>query len=222
MAVDEAMFRVAARGDGVPTLRLYRWQPPALSIGYFQDADSDLVRQSVARGYSFIRRPTGGLAVLHENDVSYSMVGVLGRDRFPPTKLEAYRLAHLGIERALSTLGTKAWLYEQDSEREQAGLCSSALTTFDLLGTKGKIAGSAQRKSKKVLLQHGSISLQDSTPAHLLMAEIASGFRQALGIELEEDVLSEEETALATELARHRYENSEWNWKGRGLSLRRA
>jgi lipoate-protein ligase A len=222
MAVDEAMFRVAAREETLPTLRFYQWQPPALSIGYFQDAGSDLVRESVARGYALIRRPTGGLAVLHENDLSYSMVGILGHHRFPPDKLEAYRLAHLGLERALSTFGTKAWLYEQDSERDQRGLCSSALTTYDLLGAKGKIAGSAQRKSRKALLQHGSISLQDSMSPHLLMTEVANGFRQVLCIELEEDVLSEEEIALATELASEKYEKSEWNYQGRGLSLRRA
>lgn len=222
MAVDEAMFRVAARGDGVPTLRLYQWQPPALSIGYFQDAGSDLMREFLARGYAFIRRPTGGLAVLHENDVSYSMVGILGRDRFPPNKLEAYRLAHLSLERALSVLGMSTWLYERDSEREQSGLCSSALTTYDLLGAKGKIAGSAQRKSKKALLQHGSIALQDFVAPQLFMTQVADGFRQVLGIELEEDTLSQEEIALAGELAREKYEKTEWNHRGRGLSLRRA
>lgn len=222
MAIDEAIFKAIIENKVPPTLRLYTWNPPALSIGYFQDTESPLIEEYLKKGYPLVRRPTGGLAVLHEDEMSYSMTGVLARDSFPVNRQEAYRKAHKSITKALLDLGFEAKLSREQKPGINDAFCSASRLPYDIiLEHKGKIGGSAQRKSGKVLLQHGSISLPEEVDRDYLRDKIAENFGKVLGIKLETQNLTDEEISLSKKLVEEKYGKWKWNYKGRFLFLKR-
>ena len=165
MAVDEAIFRARAEGLAPPTLRLYRWRPPAVSLGRFQALDERVgvaaIRQ---RGYGLVRRPTGGRAILHNDELTYSVVVREADVAGGETLMASYREISRGIEAGLGTLGVEAVL---GSERDLGGQPAKALPTIcfakaarcDLVAQGRKVVGSAQTRSRGVILQHGSIPL---------------------------------------------------------------
>jgi len=222
MAIDEAIFKAIIENKVPPTLRLYTWNPPALSIGYFQDTESPLIEEYLKKGYPLVRRPTGGLAVLHEDEMSYSMTGVLAKDGFPVNRQEAYRQAHESIRTALLDLGFEAKLSREQEPGTNNAFCSASWLPYDIiLEHKGKIGGSAQRKSGKVLLQHGSISLPEEVDRDYLGDKIAENFGKVLGIELNQQELTDEEISLSKKLVEEKYGKWKWNYKGRFLFLKR-
>jgi len=222
MAIDEAIFKQIVADKVAPTLRLFAWNPPAVSIGYFQDAASPEIQDYLTKGYPLIRRPTGGLAVLHQDDMSYSMAGVLAKDGFPASGQEAYRKAHESIRKALVSLGFQANLSRQEKPSVNKAFCSANWLPYDvILEQKGKIGGSAQRKSGRVLLQHGSVSLPQGVGQDDLTDKIVQNFRQVLGIELERQQLTDEEILLSEKLVKDKYGKWKWNHKGRFLFLGR-
>jgi len=220
MAIDEAIFKLTVEDKVPPTLRLYTWNTPALSIGYFQNTESPLIREYLTRGYPLVRRPSGGLAVLHENEMSYSMTGVMARDGFPCNIREAYQKAHESIRKALLTLGLETTLSKEPKSGTNNVFCSASWLPYDIiLEHKGKIGGSAQRKSGNVLLQHGSISLPEELDRDCLSNKIAENFGKVLSIELEQQELTDEEFSVSEELAEKKYGQWEWNHRGRFLFL---
>jgi lipoate-protein ligase A len=222
MAIDEAIFKAIIENKVAPTLRLYTWNPPALSIGYFQDAESPLIAEYLEKGYPLVRRPTGGLAVLHEDEMSYSMTGIMARDGFPGNVREAYRKAHESITKALLDLGFEAKLSQEEKPGINDAFCSASWLPYDIiLKHKGKIGGSAQRKSSEVLLQHGSISLPEEVDRDYLRDKIAENFGKVLAIKLETQNLTDEEISLSKKLIEGKYGQWKWNYKGRFLFLKR-
>lgn len=222
MAIDEAIFKLTVEDKVPPTLRLYTWNPPALSIGYFQNTESPLIKEYLTKGYPLVRRPTGGLAVLHEDEISYSMTGVMARDGFPYNVREAYRKAHESIRKALLNLGLETTLSQEQKTGPNNALCSASWLPYDvILEHKGKIGGSAQRKSGNVLLQHGSISLPEELDRDYLRDKIAENFGKVLGIELEQQELTDEEFSLSEKLTEKKYRQWKWNYRGRFLFLNR-
>jgi lipoate-protein ligase A len=162
MAVDEAIFRARAEGLAPPTLRLYGWRPPAVSLGRFQALDERIdvaaIRQ---RGYGLVRRPTGGRAILHSDELTYSVVvretDIAGGE----TLMASYREISRGIEAGLGSLGVRA---AQGAERDGGGralptICFAKAARCDLVADGRKVVGSAQTRSRGVILQHGSIPL---------------------------------------------------------------
>jgi lipoate-protein ligase A len=109
MAVDEALMLCVARGDAPPTLRLYGWRPPGVSLGYFQEVEGQIdVAECKRRGYTVVRRPTGGRAILHDDEVTYS-VAVRQQDLPGGERLLAsYREISRGVEEGLRTIGVAA------------------------------------------------------------------------------------------------------------------
>jgi len=222
MAIDEAIFKLTVEDKVPPTLRLYTWNPPALSIGYFQNTESPPIKEYLAKGYPLVRRPTGGLAVLHEDEISYSMTGVMARGGFPCNVREAYWKAHESIRKALLNLGLETTLSQEQKTGTNNALCSASWLPYDIiLERKGKIGGSAQRKSGNVLLQHGSISLPEEPDQDYLRDKIAENFGKVLGIELEQQELIDEEVSLSEKLAEKKYGQWKWNYRGRFLFLNR-
>ncbi len=163
MAVDEAIFRARAEGLAPPTLRLYRWHPPAVSLGRFQALDERIDTQAICRrGYGLVRRPTGGRAILHADELTYSVVvheaDIAGGD----VLMASYREISRGIEAGLAYLGVEAALgTEGAGPREKAlpTICFAKAARCDLVAGGRKIVGSAQTRSRGVILQHGSIPL---------------------------------------------------------------
>jgi len=215
MAIDEAIFRLMAENKLPATLRLYTWNPPALSIGYFQNTESPLITEYLKKGYPLVRRPTGGLAVLHKDEMSYSMVGTFARDGFPVSKQEAYKKAHESIRKALSDLGFEVNLYQEEKLWYKGDLCSSSWIAYDIiLGGKGKIGGSAQRTNGEVLLQHGCISLPEEVNRDCLREKVVENFEKIFQIKLKQQELTDVELSLSKKLVKEKYEKWDWNYKG--------
>ncbi|MEW5933385.1 MAG: biotin/lipoate A/B protein ligase family protein, partial [Bacillota bacterium] len=111
MAVDEAIMLAHARGEVPPTLRFYGWRPPALSLGYAQKAEREVDLEACRRaGVDVVRRPTGGRAVLHDREVTYSVV--ISTALFPGSVVETYRRLSAGLVEGLRLLGLQAEVQE--------------------------------------------------------------------------------------------------------------
>ena len=168
MAVDEAMLRAVEAGAAPPTLRLYRWDPPAVSIGYFQEWERSVNEEACRQaGIDIVRRPTGGRAVFHYDEVTYSVVLPPGHPMGGRTVMEGYRRISEALLAGLRRLGIEAELARppgvpQGRGREAlAGACFDAASRYELEWRGRKIAGSAQvRRASGAMLQHGSIPLR--------------------------------------------------------------
>jgi lipoate-protein ligase A len=163
MAMDEAIFRVNHREDSLPTLRTYRWCPPSISLGYFQKTRDEVDVAACSRYHiDIVRRPTGGKAVLHENDLTYAVIAKEHNPLFTPDILGTYRIISGCIADSLSELGIYAEMSvdgRTSGDDSLKAVCFSSPSHFELLVNKRKICGSAQVRSRGVFLQHGSILL---------------------------------------------------------------
>jgi lipoyl(octanoyl) transferase len=173
MAVDEALLESAVAG-GSPVFRLYRWSEPTLSLGYFQPvADRQAHRASL--GCPLVRRRSGGGAILHHHELTYALIVPPERESHTPQ--QHYDLVHDAIVEILTPFAAGAGLMVRKSagiKRSPAAepfLCFERRAVGDVVladhdaGTDVKVAGSAQRKHRGAILQHGSILITRSTAA---------------------------------------------------------
>jgi lipoate-protein ligase A len=166
MALDEAIYRSNHTKNAPPTLRFYEWSKPSVSLGYFQDAKEEVDLQACQRqGIDVVRRPTGGKAVLHGQDLTYALVAKETNPLFPKDILGTYKVISQCIAEGLSSLGIKAVMSPE--LRKMTGslkaFCFSEPSRYELLVRGKKICGSAQARSHGVFLQHGSV-LMDFNP----------------------------------------------------------
>lgn len=163
MARDLAIAGEVASGTAPPTLRFYRWDPPAVSLGRFQDAAAVVDREACRRlGVDLVRRPTGGRAVLHCRELTYSIAVPESHPLIPRDILEAYRLLSRGILDAFRRLGIPAGL-APGTERGGGpvpGSCFDTASAYEVRVAGKKVVGSAQLRQDGVLLQHGAILLE--------------------------------------------------------------
>lgn len=165
MAIDEAMLILHSQGKVPPTIRFYGWKPATLSIGYFQKVEKEIHLEAVQRhGLGFVRRPTGGRAVLHDQELTYSVVVSESHPMIPQAVTEAYRVISMGLLYGFKDLGLDAYFSTPKSEKEKEALkqprsavCFDAPSWYELVVEGRKVAGSAQTRQKGVILQHGSI-----------------------------------------------------------------
>jgi len=163
LALDEAVFRLAREGKSPPTVRFYAWSPAAVSVGYFQrwerQIDPDACRR---QGVGVYRRITGGRAVLHRDEITYS-VACGGSSALLGTDLQtSYRTIGCALAEGLRLLGVKAELAPPSSgkdARRAAGhpSCFAASSGHEIGAGGRKLAGSAQKREGSDFLQHGSI-----------------------------------------------------------------
>ncbi|MBI5234722.1 MAG: lipoate--protein ligase family protein [Deltaproteobacteria bacterium] len=156
MAIDEAMLKAADSGlAGTPTLRLYEWREAAVSIGYLQD-----IAFFSNVGLPVVRRITGGRAVLHGTDLTYSFVLDSHHPLFSQGILGVYKAISRSIVGALRALGVDAdFARPCAASDERSEACFHTPSRQEVLVNGKKIAGSAQRRLKNALLLHGSIML---------------------------------------------------------------
>ena len=248
MGVDEALLATAIR-TGRPSLRFYRWQGPWLSLGYGQRLDRERIAACSSAGVGVVRRVTGGRAVLHGSDLTYALAAREGQ--LPPGLMASYDLVAEILVSALGTLGVEAVasgspLHHGRAFRAQLeadpgrSLDGSSAASFDCFARPAnreicvagrKLAGSAQRRAKGGILQHGSIRLCADPPAarsasslagvgatslaelgadcapEVLQAACVEAFERALG-QLEVGDLSTEERAGADERVRNHRRDS--------------
>jgi lipoate-protein ligase A len=160
MALDEALMD-RARATGEWTLRVYGWATPTISLGRNQSArdryDLDRIR---SRGLAVVRRPTGGRAILHDREVTYSVTAPTGA---AGELGESYRRINALLVAALNTLGVAASVASPSTRAISPGMspCFDTPAAGELVVDGGKLAGSAQWRIDGALLQHGSILVGD-------------------------------------------------------------
>ena len=233
MGMDEAVLNSVSTGEAPPTLRLYRWSPPCVTVGYFQGLEAEVDLEACRRsGVDAVRRLTGGGAVFHDAEITYSLVLPLAHELAPDDILESYRLICMGLIRGLAILGVE-----------------SAFEPINDIAAGGKkLSGNAQTRRHGCLLQHGTVLL-DLDPERMfsllkvpaeklkgrlieeVQARVTSlrallgrevsyeeaasalrrGFAEAWGAELVQGAFSEAEAVQARLLAAERFSRPEWN-----------
>lgn len=235
MALDEAIMLEVSKGSSPITMRFYGWSPPAVSIGYFQGMEEEVdVEKCKELGIDFIRRTTGGGAVFHESEVTYSISIPISDGRVPENMLESYRVICGGVVEGLRLLGIDSAFHPLN----------------DIIAGGRKISGSAQTRKQGTVLQHGTLltdvnvekmfsllkvpdekirdkliknvkervtsvshQLDQSVPFEKVVSALKEGFEKQMGITLEEGDISENELKLAEDLRIEKYSMDEWNFK---------
>lgn len=168
MAVDEAILRCFEPLSSLSVLRFYLWEPPGLSLGYFQKAcEIDLPSCKIS-GADLVRRPTGGRAILHEHEITYSIVMPVSNGVFPDSSvLESFKKINQALCRGLNLLGLPAVLVPHEKKANPAdpknlkvSACFASPSWYEVQVDGKKLLGSAQTRKKGVLLQHGSLLLR--------------------------------------------------------------
>jgi lipoate-protein ligase A len=161
MAIDEAILTHHLRGDVPPTLRVFRWSQPAISLGRFQNVEREIEQARChERGVTLVRRPTGGRAVYHQDEFTYSIV-IGKRNGIPSGVVAAYAYLSEGLLAALQLLGVQAEMSDERIKKHPSAACFAASTQADLTSGGFKLVGSAQVWKGDVLLQQGSLPLED-------------------------------------------------------------
>jgi len=161
MAVDEAVWQAVAQGWVPPTLRLYGWEPPCLSLGRHQPL-AEVDRKALHRaGHGLVRRPTGGRAILHADELTYSVAVPLTDPRVRGGVLESCQRLSEGLVEALRLLGVRNVAAHQGGQRlpPTSPVCFEAPSPFEITVDGRKLIGSAQMRGRGTLLQHGSLPL---------------------------------------------------------------
>jgi lipoyl(octanoyl) transferase len=167
MAIDEAILQTHSRGLVPPTVRFYGWNPATLSIGYFQRALKEVDFDSLKeQGLGFIRRATGGRAVLHDKELTYSVIVSEAHPMMPSSINESYRVLSMGLLEGFRELGFHAEMVSLADEEEKAkytsmgsAACFDSPSWYELVVEGRKVVGSAQVRQLHTILQHGSILL---------------------------------------------------------------
>lgn len=242
MAIDEAILTARTRNLAPNTIRFYRWNPSAVSIGKFQNIENEVQLDKCKKyGVDVVRRITGGGAVYHdtEGEITYSVVA--NKKDLKAENINAvYAKFYGGIAEALKILGINADFNE-----------GNAKTCPNLTVNSKKISGSAQSHKKGVVLQHGTLLIDvdleemftflrvpwaktcievinvaknkiTSTKKELgktvsveeVNNALSEGFKKALNIQLLEDELTPYENEIASKLYKEKYTTDEWNFKG--------
>ncbi len=233
MAVDEAVLEAVAQGKQLPTLRLYGWNPSAITLGYFQSLQEEVDAQKCKENnVDIVRRITGGGAVYHDKEITYSFIireadGLITKDI-----LASYKQISGGVIQALTSFG----------------LQTEFVPINDLIVNGKKVSGNAQTRKQKTILQHGTILLDVNVKKMFSLLKVAdekirdkmiatveervtsvkqqtgkevsyaametaliAGFKEVLNIELLPGVLSIEEQQRAAEVEKEKYRNVHWN-----------
>lgn len=163
MAVDEALLEQAqaGRGTSLPTLRLYAWHPACLSLGHaqpFADVDNTRLRE---HGWDVVRRATGGRAILHTDELTYSITGNAEEPVLAGGVLESYNRLAQALLLVIQTLGLPVEIKEGKSNDGAIPnpVCFEVPSTYEITVAGKKLIGSAQARKKEAVLQHGSLPL---------------------------------------------------------------
>ncbi len=167
MAMDELLMEKHRKGEIPPVIRLYEWQTPTLSLGYFQKATKEIDIEKVKEyKYQMVRRLTGGRGVLHDKELTYSIVVAEDHPRMPHTVTESYRIISSGLLQGFKNLGLDAYFSVPDTDEKKKSLtnvrssvCFDTPSWYELVVEGRKIAGSAQTRQEGIIMQHGSILL---------------------------------------------------------------
>jgi lipoyl(octanoyl) transferase len=162
IALDQSIAMACAAGESPPTLRFYRWQPPAVSLGRHQPV-ADIDQAAVAvRGYDIVRRTTGGRAILHIDEFTYSVAAAVTEPRVAGGVMDAYLRLSNALVAGLQALGVAA---DKAGGNVRVGpdvsaACFEVPSAYEITVQGRKLMGSAQSRRAKYVLQHGSLPLR--------------------------------------------------------------
>lgn len=161
MALDEAILAAVGSGQSPPTLRLYGWQPPCLSLGYAQrSTDIDPARLATL-GWSLVRRLSGGRAILHTDELTYSLTLPIDHPLAAGSVVDSYRRLSAALLSAVQRLGIDAETARHDPNRhgDFKAICFETPSDYEITAGGKKLIGSAQVRQSKAILQHGTLPL---------------------------------------------------------------
>ncbi|MEM7453973.1 MAG: lipoate--protein ligase family protein [Planctomycetota bacterium] len=230
MSVDQALLETADQ-TGAITLRFYEWESATLSLGYFQNYRSR-DEHPASSNCQVTRRASGGGAIVHDNELTYSLC-IPSRNRWSAENQKLYRLAHEIITGALAAQGIGCRFFDPADSRiegvefdESNFLCFQRRTEGDLVCEGFKICGSAQRRVKNSLLQHGSLLISKSEHApelpgfcdltglscdkSQLISDISAGCAAVLDLQWHNDGLQEHELGSAASIRELKFANDQW------------
>ncbi len=230
MSVDQVLLQSAAE-SGVATLRLYRWQPATLSLGYFQNWASRS-QHSSSRPCPVVRRASGGGAIVHDQELTYSLA-LPSSNRWSSQNRDLFDVVHQTLIQSLEQLGVAGCQVYQTQGKESRTapfLCFLRRATGDVVLDGFKIIGSAQRRLENALLQHGSVLVQRSRFAPELpgVRDLVEGsdcsienlvkiwppqLAQQMEWTMEPATLTAAEESQTQEIATQQFENDLWNRK---------
>lgn len=162
MAVDESVLEHIYRGEVKPTLRLYSWNPPCLSLGHAQSFKDVDIERLHAQGWEVVRRLTGGRAILHTDELTYSVTGSAEDPVLAGGVLESYNRLAQALLHAVQSLSVPVEMKEHEDGHTQQNLnpvCFEVPSTYEITVNGKKLIGSAQARKKEGVLQHGSLPL---------------------------------------------------------------
>jgi lipoate-protein ligase A len=196
MALDESLLRTAMK-RGRPLLRVYSWEKPAVTFGYFQKFPAQL-----ADDYEVVRRPTGGGVVYHVRDTTYTVVVPPGHSLHVMKTADAYCMLHKAVAAAFETQPHlhAAELHSPQGQYE----CFQKPMRGDVVTDGRKLAGGAQRRTKSGMLHQGSID------AKLSAEQLQRGFGETLEIDFAEYEVADAERTLAEKLVVEKYATDAW------------
>jgi len=235
MAMDRAELVSISKGKAPPTVRFFTWKPPAISIGYFQSLEDEVdLKACKDLGVDYVRRITGGGAVFHDKELTYSIVIPESHNQIPKNIMESYGRICGAIIKGLRQLNIE----------------SSYVPINDIVANGKKISGNAQTRKEKTVLQHGTIlidvdveemfsllivpneKIRDklisdvkqrvTSIKHILGKDISFehvaeamkiGFEEEFNIELNEGTLNKEEIELTNKFEKDFFSTKEWNHK---------
>ncbi len=239
MAVDEALMKLSK----VPVLRFYSWKPLAVSLGYFQNINDINLRYCKKNKIDIVRRITGGKAVFHDKELTYSLV--IDENKAPKSVVDSYKFISKGILVALKNLGVDAKFKDKNIKKDKTAVCLNNPSWYEVVVNNKKIAAAAQTRRDKKLLQHGPILLDinfkklcsvfntnnrnliEETKKRIsslnefnkkislnkLKKEIKIGFEENFNIKFIKSKLTREEKELANKLIKEKYKTKRWNAK---------
>ena len=161
MALDESIQEHIGRGDSIPTLRLYAWTPACISLGHAQPfADVDMARLK-SHNWEVVRRATGGRAILHTDELTYSVIAPTDEPRVEGSVLESYNRLAQALLLAVKSLEIPVEMKEgkADNGATPNPVCFEVPSTYEITVNGKKLIGSAQARKKEGVLQHGSLPL---------------------------------------------------------------
>jgi len=243
MSLDEAISESVRKKLSPPTLRLYEWDRPSLSIGYFQkiaDVDVDYCSRN---NYPVVRRLTGGRAILHDAELTYSFSSLTDSSMFRDNLMDNYKLISSALVSGLKLCGinAKMSLKRKRNTNLKNPACFKSVSFGEITAEDRKIIGSAQKRYKDGFLQHGSVILSfnaeelcsalghsdsdkfndigaitDHNPnvsAETLRSSFKKSFERALKVKVITDMPSKYELKLARKLEETKYATREWNYR---------
>lgn len=235
MAIDRAVLVANSEGKVPPTVRFFTWKPPAISIGYFQSLEEEVDLDVCEKlGVDYVRRMTGGGAVFHDKELTYSIIILESHPQIPKNIMESYGRVCGAIMKGLKQLGIE----------------SKYVPINDIITDGKKISGNAQTRKARTVLQHGTIlinvdvdkmfsllkvpneKIKDKLIAdvkqrvtsikHILGEEICfkdaaeamkTGFEEEFNVELVEGDLTEDEIELANKFEKECFGSRDWNYR---------